>query len=86
MDKAIGDLHGIMALSVMASSGRLIMGTAIAGIIFALIRSYLWNKDREGSRDSSVGYQMSLLDRKEALETKERLIRIGDIINSDSKV
>ena len=40
------------------------MGTAIAGIIFALIRSYL-EEDRELAAILAVGYQMSLLDRKE---------------------
>jgi hypothetical protein len=40
-------------------------GAFITSIWLTLIREYLWKRDREALRGSSINYQIGLIDQKE---------------------
>jgi hypothetical protein len=77
-------VHGLVPTTVAPGHRAKVMPLIIQPVSVT-VRDRLTLCDRGNARDSSVGYQMALLDQKEALDTKERLIRIDDIITSDPK-
>jgi hypothetical protein len=61
------------------------LGTFICGIIFTLIRKYLWDKEEQDTRESSLRYQMYVLDKNEMKQEKNRWIRIEEMLDLNPK-
>lgn len=55
------------------------LGTFICGIIFILIRKYLWDKDEQDTRE------MYVLDKNEMQQKKNRWIRIEEMLDLNPK-